>query len=171
MNTQSTDIHGSKAPAAMPRTPVVFVVDDGVSVCESLQLLLDCVGLKSESFASAEDFLAHPRSMVPTCLLLDVNLPDLNGLDLQKQVVADRVEMPIIFMTGFADIPMTVQAMKAGAVEFLTKPLNDEVLLVAIHQGLERSRALLDDENDLRSIRKRYACLSRRESEVLALVC
>lgn len=171
MNTQSTDIHGSKAPAAMPRTPVVFVVDNGVCVCESLQLLLDCVGLKSESFASAEDFLAHPRSMVPSCLLLDVNLPDLNGLDLQKQVVADRVEMPIIFMTGFADIPMTVQAMKAGAVEFLTKPLNDEVLLVAIHQGVERSRALLDDEDDLRSIRKRYACLSRRESEVLAPVC
>jgi FixJ family two-component response regulator len=108
--------------------------------------------------------------MVPSCLLLDVNLPDLSGLDLQKQVVADRLEMPIIFMTGFGDIPMTVQAMKAGAVEFMTKPLNDELLLVAIQQALERSRALLDDEDDLRSIRQRYACLSRRESEVMALV-
>jgi len=164
------DVHRSQAPSVSPRRPVVLVVDDEISVRESLQLLLDCVGLRSASFASADDFLVHPRPMVPSCLLLDVNLPDLNGLDLQKQVGADRVEMPIIFKTGFADIPMTVQAMKAGAVEFLTKPLNDEMLLGVIQQALERSRALLDDEDDLYSVRGRYACLNRRESEVMAPV-
>ena len=170
MTAQSTDVHASESLPAAPATSVVFVVDDDVSVRESLELLLDCVGLRWESFASAQDFLARPRSLVPSCLLLVVNLPDLSGLDLQKLVVVDRIDMPIIFITGHGDIPMTVQAMKAGAVEFLTKPLNDDTLLSAIRQALERSRAALADEGSLRSLKERYASLSRREREVMVLV-
>ena len=103
-------------------TPIVFVVDDDVSVRESLELLIRCAGWQPETFASAQEFLSRPRVLVPSCLVLDVTLPDLNGLDLQKRVAADRIDMPIIFITGYGDVPMTVQAMKAGAVEFLTKP-------------------------------------------------
>ena len=120
-------------------TPIVFVVDDDVSVRESLELLIRCAGWQPETFASAQEFLARPRAHAPSCLVLDVTLPDLNGLDLQKRIAVDRIDMPIIFITGHGDVPMTVQAMKAGAVEFLTKPFSDDVLLSAIRQAIERS--------------------------------
>ena len=150
-------------------TPIVFVVDDDVSVREALEALIRSEGFETETFASAEAFLARPRAFAPSCLVLDVTLPDLNGLDLQKRL-ADRSDMPIIFITGHGDVPMTVQAMKAGAVEFLTKPFGDEVLLSAIRQALERSRSSLDQEQELHLLRGRYAALSRREQDVMALV-
>ena len=150
-------------------TPTVFVVDDDVSVRESLEMLIRFAGWQPETFASAQEFLARPRTLTPSCLVLDVSLPDLNGLDLQK-LVADRTDMPIIFITGYGDIPMTVRAMKAGAVEFLTKPFDDEVLLSAIRQSLERSRAALGSEAELQALRDRYASLTPREREVMALV-
>ena len=151
-------------------TPIVFVVDDDVSVRESLELLISFAGWQPELFASAEEFLAHPRVPVPSCLILDVSLPDLNGLELQKLVASDRTDMPIIFITGHGDIPMTVQAMKAGAVEFLTKPFDDEVLLSAIQQALERSRAALGREVEIQALRDCYASLTSREREVMKLV-
>src|SRR5712671_4308595 len=129
--------------------PIVFVVDDDVSVRESLELLIRCEGWEPQTFASAQEFLARPRALVPSCLVLDLSLPGLNGLDLQKRVAAERRDMPIIFITGYGDVPKTVQAMKAGAVEFLTKPLNDEVLLTAIRQALERSRIALVHETEM----------------------
>ena len=151
-------------------TPVVFIVDDDVSVRESLELLVRFEGWEPELFASAQEFLARPRSHVPSCLVLDVNLPDLNGLDLQKRVAADRIDMPIIFITGYGDVPMTVRAMKAGAIEFLTKPFGDDVLLTAIRNAIGRSQATLDFEEGIRSLRQRYTTLSSREREVMALV-
>lgn len=150
--------------------PIVFVVDDDVSVRESLELLIRFAGWQPELFESAQAFLARPRPPVPSCLVLDVNLPDLNGLDLQTRIAGDRVDMPIIFITGYGDVPLTVRAMKAGAVEFLTKPFDDEVLLDAIAGALERSRAALDHEESLRSLREAYASLTPREREILALV-
>src|SRR5256712_11972021 len=150
-------------------TPIVFVVDDDVSVRESLELLIRCAGWQPETFASAAAFLARPRVLVPSCLVLDVALPDLNGLDVQKRVV-DRTDMPIIFITGYGNVPMTVQAMKAGAVEFLTKPFGDDVLLSAIRHAIERSRIALAHEAEIRALRDRHASLSRREREVMALV-
>jgi FixJ family two-component response regulator len=152
-----------------PPTPIVFVVDDDVSVREALEGLIHLEGWQAETFASAGAFLSRPRVSVPSCLVLDVSLPDLNGLDLQKRV-ADRSDMPIIFITGYGDVPMTVQAMKAGAVEFLMKPFSDETLLGAIRQAIERSRAALDQEEETKALRERYASLSRREQEVMALV-
>jgi FixJ family two-component response regulator len=152
-----------------PPTPIVFVVDDDVSVRESLEALIGLEGWQVETFASAEAFLSRPRGFAPSCLVLDVSLPDLNGLDLQKRL-AGRDDMPIIFITGYGDVPMTVQAMKAGAVEFLMKPFNDETLLNAIRQAIERSRATLDREEGVKKLRDRYASLSRREQEVMALV-
>jgi FixJ family two-component response regulator len=149
--------------------PIVFVVDDDVSVRESLEGLIRSEGWEVETFASAQAFLTRPRVSLPSCLVLDVTLPDLSGLDLQKRL-ADRSDMPIIFITGYGDVPMTVQAMKAGAVEFLTKPFSDEVLIGAIRQAIERSRAALHQEEDVRALRDRYASLSRREQEVMALV-
>jgi FixJ family two-component response regulator len=155
----------------MPQAkPIVFVVDDDISVRESLELLIGCAGWQPETFASAEKFLSRPRPLVPSCLILDVNLPDLNGLALQKHVRADRIDMPIIFITGFGDVPTTVRAMKAGAVEFLTKPFDDAVLLDAIQQAIEHSQAALTQEAELKAIRDDYASLSRREREVMALV-
>jgi FixJ family two-component response regulator len=151
------------------RLPIVFVVDDDISVRESLELLICYAGWHTETFASAEEFLARPRIDVPSCLVLDVSLPDLNGLDLQKRVI-DRTDMPIIFITGHGDIPTTVQAMKAGAVEFLTKPFGDDVLLEAIERAIERSQAALGEEADRQAIRERYLALSAREREVMALV-
>jgi len=150
-------------------TPIVFVVDDDISVREALEALISLEGWQPETFASAAAFLARPRVAVPSCLVLDVSLPDLNGLDLQKRL-AGRNDMPIIFITGYGDVPMTVQAMKAGAVEFLTKPVSDEVLLTAIRHAIERSRAALDQEEATKALRERYASLSRREQEVMALV-
>jgi FixJ family two-component response regulator len=150
--------------------PVVYVVDDDISVRESLELLIQTAGWQAELFESAQDFLCCPKVMAPSCLVLDVNLPGLNGLELQKQVAVDRADIPIIFITGYGDIPSTVQAMKAGAVEFLTKPFSEDVLLDAIQQALERSRKVLDEEAALQDLRKRYDLLSRREREVMALV-
>ncbi len=151
-------------------TPVVFVVDDDVSVRESLELLIRCAGWQPETFASAQEFLARPRVLAPSCLILDVSLPDLNGLDLQKRVAADRIDMPIIFITGYGDVPMTVRAMKAGAVEFLTKPFRDDVLLDAIRGAIERSRAALRLDSEMRTLRQCYESLTPREREVMALV-
>ena len=155
----------------MPHTtPIVFVVDDDVSVRELLELMIRWAGWQPETFASAREFLSHPRVLAPSCLVLDVNLPDLNGLDLQKRVAGDRIDMPIIFITGYGDVPMTVQAMKAGAVEFLMKPFSDDVLLNAIRHAIERSQTALGHEADIRSLRDCYASLSRREREVMTLV-
>jgi FixJ family two-component response regulator len=150
-------------------TPVVFVVDDDISVRESLEWLLRSAGWQTETFASAQEFLARPRIDVPSCLVLDVTLPDLNGLDLQKRVI-DRTDMPIIFITGHGDVPTTVQAMKAGAVEFLTKPFSDDVLLDAIRHAIERSHTARDQEAVRRALRERYLTLSVRQREVMALV-
>ena len=144
-------------------TPIVFVVDDDISVRESLELLIRTAGWQPETFESAQEFLSRPRAVVPSCLVLDVTLPGLNGLDLQKRVAADRKDMPIIFITGYGDVPMTVQAMKAGAVEFLTKPFGDDTLLSAIRQALERSRSALEHDAEIRGLRDRYASPSRRE--------
>jgi FixJ family two-component response regulator len=169
-----TSLVPTRRPSSMSRAipnakPVVFIVDDDVSVRESLAGLIADAGWRPEVFASAEEFLAHPREVVPSCLVLDVSLPDLNGLELQKRI-ADRPDLPIIFITGRGDIPMTVQAMKAGAVEFLTKPFGPEVLLSAIHGAIERSRASLAREADLQALRDRYESLTARERQVMALV-
>jgi RNA polymerase sigma factor (sigma-70 family) len=151
-------------------TPIVFVVDDDISVRESLELLIRCAGWQPETFPSAQAFLSRPRALAPSCLILDVTLPDLNGLDLQKRVAVDRVDMPIIFITGYGDVPMTVQAMKAGAIEFLTKPFGDDVLLSAIQNAIERSHTALDHEEETRALRECHTSLSRREREVMTLV-
>lgn len=150
--------------------PLVFVVDDDISVRESLELLIRSAGWQPEMFESAQQFLSRPRALVPNCLILDVNLPDLNGLDLQKLVSVERTEMPIIFVTGYGDVPMTVKAMKAGAVEFLTKPFSEESMLAALEQALVRSGAALALEIEMQVLRDRHALLSRREQEVMALV-
>ena len=149
--------------------PVVFVVDDDVSVRESLELLLRHEGFRCELFQSAQEFLSRPRARGPCCLILDVELPGLNGLDLQKRI-ADRMEMPIIFITGYGDVPRTVQAMKAGAVEFLTKPFDEEALLGAVRHAIERSEASLRDEAEVRVLRDNFASLSPREKQVFTLV-
>jgi FixJ family two-component response regulator len=151
-------------------TPIVFVVDDDISVRESLEMLIRCGGWQPEIFDSAQEFLAHPRVSVPSCLVLDVSLPGLNGLDLQKHVAVERHEMPIIFITGYGDVPMTVRAMKAGALEFLTKPFNDDVLLTAIRVALERSRVALSRDLEMKALRDCYASLTGREREVMSLV-
>jgi FixJ family two-component response regulator len=148
---------------------IVYVVDDDVSVRESLELLIKNAGWQPELFASAQDFLARPHVAVPSCLVLDVNLPGLNGLELQEQI-ATRNDMPIIFITGYGDVPMTVRAMKAGAVEFLTKPFRDDVLLDAIRDAIERSHAALRLNSEIRTLRKCYASLTPREREVMSLV-
>ncbi|MGY2492734.1 response regulator transcription factor [Cupriavidus necator] len=150
--------------------PVVFVVDDDISVRESLEAMIRFAGFRVETFASAKAFLECPRAMAPNCLVLDVSLPDLSGLDLQSLIAAERTDMPIIFITGYGDVPMTVRAMKAGALEFLTKPFEDEVLLDAIQQALERSRVALAEKAGLNALQERYASLSPREREVMALV-
>jgi len=150
--------------------PIVFVVDDDAWVRESLETLIQDEGWQPETFASAQEFLDRPRTFIPSCLVLDFSLPGLNGLELQKRVAVERTDMPIIFITGHGDIPISVGAMKAGAVEFLTKPFNDEVLLTAIRQALERSRLALADEAEIQELRYRYASLTPRERDVMALV-
>jgi FixJ family two-component response regulator len=160
----------SKASPKSHATPIVFVVDDDISVRESLELLIRSEGWEPETFASAQEFLARPRALVPSCLVLDVSLPGLNGLELQKRVAIERTDVPIIFITGYGDVPMTVQAMKAGAVEFLTKPFSDHVLLSAIRNAIERSQTALRHEAAMRALRDRYASLTRREREVMVLV-
>jgi FixJ family two-component response regulator len=165
----STTALGMEAISMPDVKGLVFVVDDDISVRESLELLLKSAGWQPHVFESAQRFLDYPRAPVPSCLVLDVTLPGLNGLELQKQL-ADRADMPIIFITGYGDVPMSVQAMKAGAVEFLTKPFKDDVLLDAIRGALERSRAALQQESAIRALRDCYSSLTPREREVMALV-
>ena len=150
--------------------PIVFVVDDDVSVRESLELLIQFEGWQPETFASAEEFLARPRVLIPNCLVLDISLPNLNGLELQKLIAVDRTDMPVIFITGHGNVPMTVQAMKGGAVEFLTKPIDDDALLTAIRSALKRSEAALDEQAELQVLRDCYAALTPREREVMRQV-
>jgi len=150
--------------------PLVFVVDDDIYVRESLELLIQDEGWQPETFASAQEFLTRPRALVPSCLLLDISLPGLNGLELQKRIAVERTDIPIIFITGYGDVPKTVQAMKAGAVEFLTKPFNDEVLLTAIRQALERSRLALAQKEEMQELQARYASLTPRERDVMGFV-
>lgn len=149
---------------------IVYIVDDDISVRESLQSLLAESGFRPEVFASAEQFLAHPRQAVPGCLILDVNLPELNGLELQRRMGSDQPALPIVFITGHGDIPMTVKAMKAGAVEFLTKPFSPDDLLAATVTAVERSRTFLAEQLELKVLQDRYASLSIREREVMSLV-
>ena len=157
--------------SSMPPTkPIVFVVDDDISVRESLELLIASAGWQPEIFPSAQEFLHRPRSPVPNCLVLDLSLPGLNGLELQRRIAAERTDMPIIFITGHGDVPSTVQAMKAGATEFLTKPFSEDALLSAIRQALERSRDALSSEAEMQSLRKRYDSLTLRERQVMVLV-
>jgi FixJ family two-component response regulator len=151
-------------------TAIVFIVDDDISVRESLELLIRCAGWQPETFASAQEFLTRPRPLAASCLVLDVGLPDLSGLDLQQLLAVDRSDMPIVFITGYGDVPMTVQAMKAGAIEFLTKPFRDDVLLRAVQQAIEYSQAAIERGAELRALRDRHALLSQREREVMALV-
>src|SRR5829696_616830 len=144
-------------------TPIVFVVDDDVSVRKSLELLIDSAGWQPETFASAQEFLQRPRVVAPSCLVLDMSLPDLNGLELQKRVAPDRVDMPIIFISGYGDVSTTVRAMKAGAIEFLTKPFRDDVLLDAIRGAIERSVIVLREESERQALRNCCASLTPRE--------
>jgi FixJ family two-component response regulator len=148
----------------------VFVVDDDISVRESIEALIGVEGWQAQTFPSARDFLSYPRAQAPSCLILDVSLPDLNGLDLQERIAGERVDMPIIFITGYGDIPMTVRAMKAGAAEFLTKPFSEDALLSAVRNAIDRSEAALRGEAELQTLRDCHASLSRREREVMALV-
>ena len=150
-------------------TPVVFVVDDDVSVRESLEALIETAGWRTKTFATALDFLAHCRDTSPRCLVLDVSLPGLSGLDLQHRL-GDRRDLPIIFITGHGDIPMSVQAMKAGAVEFLTKPFSNDVLLAAIRRAIESSSTALDRESEVEQLRRAFASLSPRERQVMTHV-
>ena len=161
--------HSAELVTMPDLTPIVFVVDDDVSVRESLELLIASAGWRPETFAAGQDFLSRPRVSVPSCLLLDVSMPGVNGLELQRQL-AERTEMPIIFITGHGDVPMTVQAMKAGAVEFLTKPLKHDVLVNAIRDALERSRAALRLDAEMRELLNCYESLSPRERQVMVLV-
>lgn len=150
--------------------PIVFIVDDDISVRESLESLIQNAGWQTETFETAQDFLCRPHKPVPSCLVLDLALPGLNGLELQRRLATDWPDIPIIFITGHGDVPVTVQAMKAGAVEFLTKPLSDTVLLSAIQLALERSEAALRLQADMQELQERYAQLSRREQEVMTLI-
>jgi FixJ family two-component response regulator len=151
-------------------SPTVFVVDDDISVRESLELLIRKHGWHPETFTSAQEFLTRPRLLAPSCLVLDFSLPGLNGLELQKRVAVERPYMPIIFITGFANIPMTVEAMKAGAVEFLTKPFTNESLLSAIRNAIERSSVKVESEAEIQTLRAHYSALTMRERQVMMLV-
>jgi FixJ family two-component response regulator len=170
MNSRGASGRQSKPSSDSCVKPTVFVVDDDISVRESLEMLIRHAGWQPETFASATEFLAHPRVLSPSCLVLDVSLPGLNGLELQKRVAAEQSGVPIIFITGYGDIPMTVRAMRAGAIEFLTKPFDDAALLKAIRQALERSRASLQLEAEILALRACQASLTRREREVMELV-
>src|ERR1700687_827679 len=153
-----------------PAAPTVFIIDDDAAVRASIQDLLESLGLRSEAFGTAEEFLESKRQDGPSCLVLDVRLPGVNGLDFQRRLADAGFQIPIIFITGHGDIPMTVKAMKSGAVEFLTKPFLDQVLLDAIHQALERDRATRQQRSDLAELRERYETLTAREREVMGLV-
>ena len=164
----STVAHRSEVAMADDRD-IVFVVDDDVSVRESLELLIENAGWRPRLFDSAQTFLDVPRAVVPSCLVLDVALPGLNGLELQQQLV-ERTEMPVIFITGYGDVPTSVRAMKAGAVEFLTKPFKNDVLLDAVRHALGRSRVALQEASEMEALRRSFASLTPREREVMALV-
>jgi FixJ family two-component response regulator len=168
MSAVSLPGRSMQSPSSTPS--IVFIVDDDISVRESLELLIGSQGWQAETFESAKEFLDRTRVLVPSCLILDVSLPGLNGLELQKRVAVERTEMPIIFITGHGDVPMSVEAMKAGAVEFLTKPLSKDVLLSAIRNALDRSRTALTDKAEMQTLRDRYASLTPREREVMTLV-
>lgn len=170
MSALATVVSSMKASSTAESKPVVLVVDDDISVRESLELLIAEAGWRGALFASAQELLASPRPSGASCLILDVNLPDLSGLELQKRIAIDYAATPIIFITGYGDIPMTVKAMKAGAVEFLTKPYTSEVLLSAVRSALERSRAFLDEQAGLEALRQRHRSLTRREQEVMVRV-
>lgn len=170
MNATQTFGHELGVHAIPNLAPIVFVVDDDISVRESLESLIRCEGWRPETFQSAREFLGCPRPIVPCCLILDLSLPDLNGLELQQIIARECAEMPIIFISGYGDVPTTVKAMKAGAVDFLVKPLNNEVMLRVIRESFERSRAALDREMAVRDLRNCYASLTRRERQVMALV-
>ena len=157
LSASDTDRREAKVSSALDATPIVYVVDDDASVRQSLELLIDAAGWQVETFASALEFLASPPPVAPSCLVLDVWLPGVSGLELQERIRADRVDMPIIFVTGHGDVPTTVRAMKGGAVEFLTKPFRDDVLLEAIGQALDQSRAVRGYEDEMRDLRARHA--------------
>ena len=153
-----------------PDTSIVFVIDDDAAVREAIQGLLKSVGLRSTSFGTAQEFLSSQRTEEPSCLVLDVRLPGINGLDFQGQLAEAGVSIPIIFLTGHGDIPMSVRAMKSGSIEFLTKPFRDQDLLDAINQALDRDRLTKQHESELAGVRERYESLTPRESEVMQLV-
>jgi FixJ family two-component response regulator len=159
-----------RGPAVNAQTvdkPIVFIVDDDVSIRESLGPLVRLEGWQPEMFASAQQFLDRPRTFVPSCLILDISLPGLNGLELQQRIASERSDMPIIFITGYGDVPKSVQAMKAGAIEFLTKPFSDEVLLASIRQAITRSRVALERQTEMRGLHVCYETLTPREREVM----
>jgi FixJ family two-component response regulator len=171
MNSASAaSFHESQSSLMSRDTPIVFVVDNDISVRESLESLIRFAGWQPQTFACAQEFLSRPRLFVPSCLVLDVALPDLNGLELQKRIASARNDMPIIFITAHGDVPMTVRAMKGGAVDFFTKPFDDDVLLSAIRNAVSRSDIALSQELEVRALRAGYASLSTREREVMDLV-
>jgi FixJ family two-component response regulator len=159
-----------KSESMSQPSPIVFVVDDDPSMREALESLIRSAGLGVQTFVSARDFLANQHAEAPGCLVLDVQLPDLNGLDLQQELIKAGVEIPIVFITGYGDIPMSVQAMKAGAAEFLTKPFRDQDLVDAIQQCIARDRAAREERSQIDDLRERYDSLTGREREVIALV-
>jgi FixJ family two-component response regulator len=150
--------------------PIVFVIDDDAGMRASIQGLLKSAGLRSESFGTTEEYLRSKKPDGPSCLVLDVSLPGVNGLDFQRELADAGVQIPIVFITGHGDIPMTVKAIKSGAVEFLTKPFQDQALLEAIRQGLDRDRVIRQQQSGLAELRKRYDALTAREREVMSLV-
>ncbi len=170
MNAVRALSNGVEALPMSSITPIVFIVDDDVSVRESLELLIRDEKWKPETFASAQEFLEYPRKRVPSCLVLDLSLPGLNGLELQKQLATEHIGMPIIFITGHGDVPQSVQAMKAGALEFLTKPINNDALVSAIRNALQQSSLALAQEAEMQDLRNRYASLTTREKQVMKLV-
>jgi FixJ family two-component response regulator len=170
MNTLIALRNSSRSVPMLHTTPIVFVVDDDHSVREALESLVRQAGWQPQVFGSAQQYLAHPRALVPSCLVLDVTLPGLSGLELQSLIAGDRIDMPIIFITGHADVPMTVKAMKAGAVEFLTKPIPEDVLISAIESAIARSRQALEQQRQMQALRGLYTKLTPREREVMALV-
>jgi FixJ family two-component response regulator len=170
MNAAHTLRYEARALRVSSAIPLVFIVDDDVSVRESLELLVRDENWKAETLASAQEFLDHPRKPVPSCLVLDLSLPRLNGLELQKQLAVEHIDMPIIFITGHGDVPQSVQAMKAGALEFLTKPLNNNALVTAIRNAIERSSLALAQNAEIQELQDRYASLTSRERQVMALV-
>jgi FixJ family two-component response regulator len=170
MNAARTFSYQVRALPMSSAIPIVFIVDDDVSVRESLELLIRDENWRPVTFASAQEFLDHPRKRVPSCLVLDLSLPGLNGLELQKQLAIEHVDMPIIFITGHGDVPQSVRAMKAGALEFLTKPLNNDALVSAIRNAIQRSSLALAQNAETQELRDRYASLTSRERQVMALV-